>query len=437
MKLLVFAHTPPPHHGQSYMVQLLVEGLGGDERLKRGVSPSPLNGERVGVRGEKVGLSSPTTETTERIECYHVNSRLSDDVGDIGRARWGKLPRLFRYCAEAIWCRFRYNVRAFYYVPTPPVRTPLYRDWIVMALCRPFFRRIIFHWHAVGLGQWLETEAKPFERFITHRLLGRADLSIVLGPFYEADVAKFSPRRIEPVPNGIPDPCPNYETEVLPRRKARQAERLKLIEGRDLSQQEIAAAGGDPENFRLLYLSICMREKGLFDLLDALALANANLLARRSPIRATLTVAGKFFREEEQREFEQRIKQPDLRDARGNSIVAYLGFVGGEEKNQVFREADCLCFPSYYPAEGHPVTILEAMAFGLPIIVTKWRALPEIFPPGYPLIDPKSPPQIAAMIEKFIQQAPAEQFRQRFLENFAQAKFIERIKAALRTVATP
>ena len=29
MKLLVFAHTPPPHHGQSYMVQLLLAGFGG------------------------------------------------------------------------------------------------------------------------------------------------------------------------------------------------------------------------------------------------------------------------------------------------------------------------------------------------------------------------------------------------------------------------
>ena len=30
MKLLVFAHTPPPHHGQSYMVKLMLDGFGGD-----------------------------------------------------------------------------------------------------------------------------------------------------------------------------------------------------------------------------------------------------------------------------------------------------------------------------------------------------------------------------------------------------------------------
>ena len=30
MKLLIFAHTPPPHHGQSYMVQLMLAGFGGN-----------------------------------------------------------------------------------------------------------------------------------------------------------------------------------------------------------------------------------------------------------------------------------------------------------------------------------------------------------------------------------------------------------------------
>ena len=28
MQLLVFAQTPPPHHGQSYMVQLMLNELG-------------------------------------------------------------------------------------------------------------------------------------------------------------------------------------------------------------------------------------------------------------------------------------------------------------------------------------------------------------------------------------------------------------------------
>jgi len=32
VKLVLFAHKPPPHHGQSYMVELLLNALGGSER---------------------------------------------------------------------------------------------------------------------------------------------------------------------------------------------------------------------------------------------------------------------------------------------------------------------------------------------------------------------------------------------------------------------
>jgi hypothetical protein len=34
MKLLLFAHVPPPHHGQSYMVKLILDGIGGDQRKR-------------------------------------------------------------------------------------------------------------------------------------------------------------------------------------------------------------------------------------------------------------------------------------------------------------------------------------------------------------------------------------------------------------------
>src|SRR5580765_153455 len=142
MKLLVFAHTPPPQHGQSYMVQLMLSGFGGDRR-RHGERPAP-NPEGAG--------SQPFG-----IECYHVNARLSQKLEDIGDLRIGKFTLLLGYCAQAVWCRFRYGVTNFYYIPAPGKRSALYRDWIVMLICRRFFKRVILHWHAAGLAKWLET----------------------------------------------------------------------------------------------------------------------------------------------------------------------------------------------------------------------------------------------------------------------------------------
>jgi len=393
------------------MVQLLLEGLGGDQR---------------GRKHRLDRLSKP------EIECFHVDAKLSTSIDDIGQARWGKLFVLLRYCAEAIWCRFRYGAKILYYVPAPALKSAIYRDWIVMLLCRPFFRRIIFHWHAVGLGEWIENGAKPLERFVTLKLLGDSDVSIVLGDFYRKDVARLRPKLTCAVPNGIPDPCPDYERRLRPLRAGRRAARSRL-----LSEQNQGLTGNKPAEehavFKVLYLSLCSREKGLFDAVEAVALANRALVKSGSPFRVELLVAGKFYRDSEQSEFEERIKGADLR-SNGNALVRYAGFVSGEEKMRLFRESDCFCFPSYYPMEGHPVSLLEAMAFNLPIVATGWRALPELFPSGYTgLVGTRSPDEIAQVLRSLLLDSPEVDLRQRFLDSFLTGRFIEKMKSALQS----
>src|SRR5215213_4612127 len=117
MKLLVFAHTPPPHHGQSYMVQLMLAGFGGDRRQARNGGNSDQGGEPEG--SGKFG-----------IECYHVNARLSQKLEEIGDFRIGKLFLLLGYCLQALWCRFRYGATTLYYIPAPGKHSALYRDWV-------------------------------------------------------------------------------------------------------------------------------------------------------------------------------------------------------------------------------------------------------------------------------------------------------------------
>src|SRR5271166_4035118 len=151
MKLIVFAHTPPPHHGQSYMVQLMLNGFGGDHRRRGAPTSEP---------------SSPYG-----ITCYHVNAQVSKELEDIGDFRLGKLFLLIGYCIQAVWCRWRYGVTTLYYIPAPGKPSALYRDWLVMFLCRPFFKRIILHWHAAGLAKWLETNMQFRSRAFTYNRL--------------------------------------------------------------------------------------------------------------------------------------------------------------------------------------------------------------------------------------------------------------------------
>ena len=117
MKVLVFAHTPPPHHGQSYMVQLMLDGFGGDQRKQGRTS-------RTNYEGPDFPSLKPTRAGDFGIACYHVNARLSSNLEDIGAVRPGKFFLLFGYCLQAIWCRFRYGINTFTTCPRPANKRP-------------------------------------------------------------------------------------------------------------------------------------------------------------------------------------------------------------------------------------------------------------------------------------------------------------------------
>ncbi len=403
MKLLVFAHTPPPHHGQSYMVKLMIDGFGGDAR-------------------RRVGDSAHDRRSS--IDCYHVNCRYSEDLEDIGSFRFEKVWLVIRYCIEAIWCRFRYDVDAFYFVPAPGKRAALYRDWIVMFLCRPFFRHFIHHWHAVGLGDWLRQQGTWLERWITHRLLGRASLGIALAIPNIRDSLWFRAGRVEIVPNGIPDPCPDFEAVVRPKRLARIAARRARLAGAETPEE----AG----LLRVLYLAHCTASKGLFDTLEGVILANASLRADAVPMRLHLTVAGAFVTPYEEARFLQRLADPEVAEA-----VTYVGFVSGDAKSSLLRNSDVFCFPTYYETEGQPVNLIEAIAFGLAIVTTRWRAIPEIVPSDFGgFVAPHAPQEIAAALRASAT-VDACNLRAAFLSNFTEACHIQVMQSAIQSVHEP
>ena len=398
MKLLVFAHTPPPHHGQSYMVQLMLEGFGGDARKKKSAAPSP-----------------------HRIECYHVNARFSRGLEDIGEFQGAKIFLIFWFCLQAVWLRFRHGVKNFYYVPAPGKSVALYRDWLVMLLCRPFFSNVILHWHAAGLGKWLESETTITTRATTWRCFRPVNLSLVLSRYNFADAQKFLSRQIAVVNNGIPDPCADFEVSVQPRRRERFTARRKIFAG------ESAAA---PVTVNLLFLAHCTREKGLFAAAEAVLRANRSLAALRLPLRLKLTAAGNFVTDAERAEFDKLSQDREFA-----ATVQHAGFVSGARKTQLYREADLFLFPTQYLGENQPVNLIEAMAFGLPIVTTRWRSLPEMLPPHYPgLVSGQEPGEISAALLRVLGEESGESARKHFTDNFTLERHLATLAAALRSV---
>jgi glycosyltransferase involved in cell wall biosynthesis len=401
MKLLVFAHTPPPHHGQSYMVQLMLDGLGGDCRQRPPGKPHPLG-----------------------IECYHVNARFSRGLEDVGTFKSAKILLVFWFWIQALWCRFRYGVKNFYYVPAPGKRVAVYRDWLVMLLCRIFFKRVILHWHAAGLSQWLELETGSLARSLNYRLFRPVDLSIVISSFNQADGEKLRSHQIRVVHNGIPDPCPDFDRTLLAYRKQRSEQWQMALNGK----------AADAVTIKVLFLAHCTRQKGLFAAVEAVLEANRRLVARSLPLRFQLIAAGNFVTAAEQAEFTRMQEKPDMAEA-----VQHVGFVAGERKERLLREADLFLFPTCYLGENQPVNLIEAMAFGLPIITTRWRSLPEMFPANYAgLVADQNPLGLADILVQRVQGESGEKMRAHFLAHYTVEKFLSNLAEALRSAeSTP
>lgn len=56
--------------------------------------------------------------------------------------------------------------------------------------------------------------------------------------------------------------------------------------------------------------------------------------------------------------------------------TVFLGWVNGEVKDKAFKESEIFCLPSY--AEGFPMAVLDAWAYGLPVITTPVGGIPDI-----------------------------------------------------------
>ena len=288
----------------------------------------------------------------------------------------------------------------FYYVPAPGKKTPVVRDWIVLLICLPFFNKFVLHWHAVGLGAWIAAQPGTFTSFFTHLSLDQADLAIVLAPELADDAKVFRPRKVATVPNGIPDPI---TPEVVPKLAVK-------------SQRDV------------LFLGLGNEAKGLFVSVEAVRLANTF-----SSQRFRFTFAGSFASADDEQRFVKLMQS-------SGDWIRRVGVVSGLAKATMLRESDVLIFPTQYPHEGQPLVLMEALAFDLPIVTTRWRAIPGMLPKeNVWFVDPTNVDEIANAVyaacqwrtENLEGEGP---LRTHFLAHFTLEKHLTAMKQVLLDV---
>jgi glycosyltransferase involved in cell wall biosynthesis len=80
----------------------------------------------------------------------------------------------------------------------------------------------------------------------------------------------------------------------------------------------------------------------------------------------------------------------------------FLGWVDGEERDKVFREASVFCLPSY--EEGFPMAVLDAWGYGIPVVTTPVGGVVDFARDGENILlcAPGDIGSIAACLEKLM-----------------------------------
>jgi glycosyltransferase involved in cell wall biosynthesis len=163
------------------------------------------------------------------------------------------------------------------------------------------------------------------------------------------------------------------------------------------------------------------------------ALANERLAAEKSRLRFRLNLMGGSASGAEERELREWIHRRGLQNA-----VEFSGSVPAERRLQALADADVLCYPACHGAVNQPGHLIEAMAFGLPIVTARRRSLPDMLPENYPgLVDPGSPEQIAGALLRLAAAELAGPLRETFVRRFTWERHFTGMVEAIRSVESP
>lgn len=289
-------------------------------------------------------------------KCHYQNLALAKDLNDIGKGGIRKLKDFYKQLNQ-----IRKQVKTIKpqlcYVTPNAKGCAFYKDFFVIMLLKSMKQNIIVHYHNKGVA----TRQNRFFDNLLYKIFFKGLKVILLSENLYQDIQKYvSHKDIYICPNGIP------------------------------VHNNLPTAFQD--EFNILFLSNMMKEKGVWDLLDACTI----LKEEGKSIKCNFVGKWSDITEEE---FNKEISKRGLKE----NVFAY-GAKYGDEKDKFLQKANVFVFPTYYNNECFPLVLLEAMEQGLPCISTNEGGIPCIIEEGKTgfIVEKQNPHKLAEKIEFLI-----------------------------------
>jgi len=349
--------------------------------------PPPVHGATMMCEAIK-----NSSRVTNAFDCCFVNCSGSKSMKDVNRTSFRKTLRLVAVFLQTARHLFfeRFDL---VYLTIAPCGPAFFKDSILILMAKIARKNVVIHMHGRGIK-----EACKKNRFLAwyyQKVFAGVNVIHLSGSLMP-DIADFvHPKRRFVVGNGA-----NVKSGVITRR----VKEVKVP--------------------RILYLSNLIKSKGYLDLLTA-----ADLLQGRG-CDFSIDFVGARDRSAGEEE-------GDLRFVHKHGLVGKIHFLGGKygsEKDALLRSADIFVLPTYYERECFPLCILEAMAYGIPVISTDVGAIAEIVEDGVTgcIVPVKNPEALADAIEGLLQDPELRnRLGQAGLKKYAKEYTLEAFEARL------
>lgn len=293
--------------------------------------PPPVHGAAM------VGQFIHDSESiNESFDCHYVNMAVATRLEDVGKGGWHKIKGVWKKMMEV-----RKAVRDvspdLVYITPNSAGAPFYKDFITVMMLKMMRQRIVMHFHNKGVAT---RQNRRLDNWLYRRYFKNVKLILLANALYE-DVKKYVKREdVFVCPNAIPEI--NLATDCIVSKFKTNATAKSPTEN------------GTPH---ILWLTNIMKTKGIMEFLSAL-----KMLIDKG-VKFQVDFVGGLTKEMTGDEFDTSLTMNGL-----NGCCAYHGPKYGDEKYAFFRNADIFVLPSY--TEALPVSILEAMQFGVPVVAS-------------------------------------------------------------------